>query len=185
MNWGYARSWAASLGWGDWPTLVACLIAGAALVVAFKAQRDGRRSATASEASAAAAVASVEEARLSRLASERSASVAEETLADQRREAAERRAAEEEASRPRPHFRIERTGRQQFRLRNVGTGPATGITVVARRPPYVMDRINDATLAPDEALPFNMLGAGRAPIPGTLYVTWNGQTEEVAVAVPG
>ncbi|MET7412490.1 hypothetical protein [Streptomyces rubiginosohelvolus] len=191
MNWGYARSWAASLGWGDWPTLVACLIAGAALVVAFKAQRDGRRSATASErsadaseASAATAVASVEEARLSRLASERSANVAEETLADQRREAAERRAAEEEANRPRPRFRIESPGRHRYRLRNVGTGPATGITITARVEPYLMGHVNDVTLVPGEAFPFNMAGSSGAPIPSTLYVIWDGQAEEVALAVP-
>lgn len=101
MNWGYARSWTASLGWGDWPAWLACLAAVIALVISIRAQRDGRRSANAAEKSVGAAEVSVEEARLSRLASERSATVAEETLADQRREAAERRAAEEEASRPR------------------------------------------------------------------------------------
>lgn len=185
MNWGYVRSWAASLGWGDWPTLVACLIAGAALVVAFKAQRDGRRSAAASEGSAAAAVASVEEARLSRLASERSASVAEETLADQRREAAERRAAEEEANRPRPRFQVERPGIRQFRLRNVGTGPAVGIAIIARPAPFIWGDHTGVSLEPGEAYSFPMAAAGGVPMPGTLYITWDGQDEEVAVAVPG
>ncbi|MFE5996743.1 hypothetical protein ACFQ6C_07595 [Streptomyces sp. NPDC056454] len=184
MNWGYARSWAASLGWGDWPTLVACLIAGAALVVAFKAQRDGRRSATASEASAAAAVASVEEARLSRLASERSANVAEETLADQRREAAERRAVEEEANRPRPDLRIVRLGRYRFELRNFGTGPAAEVTVTARTAPYQMDPIENVALMGGEAFPFTMMAADGLPVPRTLYAVWDGQAEEVALAVP-
>ncbi|WP_237302682.1 hypothetical protein [Streptomyces sp. S063] len=192
MNWGYARSWAASLEWGDWPAWLACLFAAIALWISIRAQKDGRRSANASETSATAAQASVtaaqasvEEARLSRLASERSATVAEETLADQRREAAERRAAEEEANRPRPRFLIEIIGRNQYRLRNVGTGPATGITVAARDEPYIMGRIHDVALVPREAFPFTMVGAAGAPIPGTLYVTWDGQTEEVAVAVPG
>ncbi|MFJ8224933.1 hypothetical protein [Streptomyces griseus] len=184
MNWGYARSWAASLGWGDWPTLVACLIAGAALVVAFKAQRDGRRSATASEASATAAQESVEEARLSRLASERSATVAEETLADQRREAAERRAAEEEANRPRPRLVVERRSRNSFYLRNQGTGPAFKITMSERGAPYFFERVVDQDLAPGEGVPFQMAAADARPIPGTLYLTWEGQAEEVALPVP-
>lgn len=174
------------------PAWAAFALAAIALWISIRAQRDGQRSAnaaeksvTASEKSATAAEASVEEARLSRMASERSATVAEETLADQRREAAARRAAEEEASRPRPDFRIERSGRQAFRLRNTGTGPATGITVSDRGRPYVMDSIVDLTLEAGDAKPFTMLGAAGHPIPGTLYLTWDGQSEEVPVAVPG
>ncbi|RMB83703.1 hypothetical protein CTZ28_22620 [Streptomyces shenzhenensis] len=149
-----------------------------ALWISIRAQRDGRRSANAAEAS-------VEEARLSRMASERSATVAEETLADQRQEVATRRAEEEEASRPRPDFRIERSGRQAFRLRNTGTGPATGITVSDRGRPYMMDNIVNLTLQAGDAKPFTMLGAAGHPIPSTLWLTWDGQSEEVPVAVPG
>ncbi|GAA2598166.1 hypothetical protein GCM10010304_51850 [Streptomyces roseoviolaceus] len=185
MNWRDARSWTASWEWGDVPAWAAFALAAIALWISLRAQRDGRRSANAAEKSVTAAEASVEEARLSRVASERSATVAEETLADQRREAAARRAAEEEASRPRPNFRIERSGRQAFRLRNTGTGPATGITVSNRGRPYMMDRIVDLTLQPGDAEPFTMLGAAGQPIPGTLYLTWDGQSEEVPVAVPG
>ncbi|XMN09333.1 hypothetical protein ACK8N7_26485 [Streptomyces griseobrunneus] len=185
MNWGYARSWAASLGWGDWPAWLACLFALIALWISIRAQRDGRRSANASETSATAAQESVEEARLSRIASERSATVAEETLADQRREAAGRRAAEEEANRPRPRFQIEKIGRYQYQLRNVGTGPATGITVTPRTAPYRMDAIDNVALMDGEAFPFTMMSADGLPVPRTLYAVWDGQVQEVALTVLG
>lgn len=48
----------------------------------------------------------------------------------------------------------------------------------------MMDRIVDRTLQPGDAEPFTMLGAAGQPIPGTLYLTWDGQSEEVPVAVP-
>lgn len=185
MNRRDAQSLTASWEWGEVPAWAAFVLAAIALWISIRAQRDGRRSANAAEKSATAAEASVEEARLSRMAAERSATVAEETLTDQRREAAARQAAEEEANRPRPDFRIERSGRQAFRLRNAGTGPATGITVSDRGRPYVMDRIAGLTLQPGDAEPFRMLGAAGQPIPGTLYLTWDGQDEEVPVAVPG
>lgn len=134
MNWGYARSWTAPLGWGDWPAWLACLAAVVALVISIRAQRDGRRSANAAEKSVAAAEASGEEARWSRLASERSATVAEETPADQRREAAERRAAEEEASRPRVDLRVEYSGGGMFLLFNQGAARAENIRAVGEYP---------------------------------------------------
>ncbi|WP_097922082.1 hypothetical protein [Streptomyces sp. wa1063] len=156
---------------GDAAGWAAFAISAGALVVSYRAQRDGRKSA--------------KEARLSRIASERSATVAEQQLIDQRREAAERRAAEEEASRPRPAFAIERRNRSMFYLRNTGTGPATGVAISRRGEPCVMDRIADVDLAPAEAVEFTMTGSAAQPIPGTLYVTWDGQDEEVPVAVPG
>ncbi|MGW1814096.1 hypothetical protein ACWCQM_11120 [Streptomyces sp. NPDC002125] len=184
---------------GDAAGWAAFAISVGAFSVSVRAQRDGRRSAnaaeksaTTSEKSATAAEASVEEARLSReearlsrLASERSATVAEQQLADQRQEAAERRAAEEEANRPRPEFRIERSGQQAFRLRNIGTGPATGIRVSDRALPYILNGLDDVALTAGDAQPFMMVGAAGRPVPGTLYLTWDGQSDEVPVAVPG
>ncbi|MFD8687820.1 hypothetical protein [Streptomyces sp. NPDC059651] len=171
MNWGQARDWAASWERGDLPAWGAFLLGAAALWISIKAQRDGAKS--------------VEEAKLSRLASERSAAAAEATLGDQRREAAERRAAEAEANRPRPSFAIERATRNSYYLRNTGTGRATGLTLSAREEPYIFTGVTDGDLAPNEAVQFQMLGAAGRPVPGTLYVTWDGQSEETSVAVPG
>ncbi len=47
-----------------------------------------------------------------------------------------------------------------------------------------MDRIVDLTLQPGDAKAFMMLGTAGQPIPGTLYLTWDGQSEEVPVAIP-
>ncbi|MFG3174904.1 hypothetical protein ACGFZC_07475 [[Kitasatospora] papulosa] len=155
---------------GDAAAWAAFAISAVAGVISYRAQRDGRKSA--------------EEARLSRLASERSAAVAEAQLADQRQEAAERRAAEAEAARPRPDFVIERKSQHMFYLRNVGTGPATGVTLIARQRPYIFDPVANADMGPHDAEEFRMAGAGGSPVPGTLYLTWDGQSEEVAVTVP-
>ncbi|OKI41659.1 hypothetical protein A6A29_37655 [Streptomyces sp. TSRI0281] len=155
---------------GDAAGWAAFAISAGALVVSYRAQRDGRKSA--------------EEARLSRIASERSATVAEEQLVDQRREAAERRAAEVEASRPRPDFVIEQQSAHIFYLRNTGTGPATGVSLSAREAPYVFEPPSDEDLGPHDAVRFRMAGAAGRPIPGTLYLTWDGQSDEIAVAVP-
>ncbi|MFJ4917628.1 hypothetical protein [Streptomyces sp. NPDC088726] len=177
MNWGNARRWVETWAWGDVGAWVAVVLALAALVVSIRAQRDGRKSAD-------AAVASVEEARLSRLASERSAKVAEQTLLDQRQEAAERRIAEAEANRPRPAFTITRSRNNEFYLRNSGTGPAAGVTVLDRGFPDIGERPENQTLAPDEAVDFRMLATAGSSIPSTLYVVWDGQEEGVPVAVP-
>ncbi|MFD3999637.1 MULTISPECIES: hypothetical protein [Streptomyces] len=184
MNWRDARSWAASLEWGDAPAWAAFVLAAIALWISIRAQKDGRRSANASETSAIAAQESVDEARLSRIASERSATVAEQQLADQRHEAAERRAAEEEASRPRADFVIERRSAHIFYLRNKGTGPATGVSLSAREVPYVFEPPSSVDLGRHDAVEFRMAGASGRPVPATLYLTWDGQSEEVAVAVP-
>ncbi|MER6021826.1 hypothetical protein [Streptomyces anulatus] len=183
MNSGYARSWTASLGWGDWPAWLACLAAVVALVISVRAQRDGRRSANAAEKSVAAAEASVEEARLSRLASERSATVAEETLADQRREAAERRAAEEEASRPQVDLRVEYSGGRTFLLFNHGAARAENIRAVGEYP-AMRSWPAGLSLGGNEPHTFMMAGDYEDPVPAVIKVVWDGQDEPVSLRVP-
>ncbi|MYR93078.1 MULTISPECIES: hypothetical protein [unclassified Streptomyces] len=179
------------MDWGDAFAGLACVIAAGALVVSMLARRDGKKSANAATASvsearrsADAAEASVSEARRSGDAAERSAVAAEESLAEQRREARERREAEEEANRPRPSFVLEHKAGHTFRLRNVGTGGTTGINLVARAEPYLFDSLANEELVPGEAVSFRMAGAMGRPIPGTLYVTWDGQSDPVALPVP-
>ncbi|MFE4647718.1 hypothetical protein [Streptomyces sp. NPDC056707] len=177
MNWGNVSRSIGAWPWASIGAVLAIVFAGAALIVSIRAAKDGRRSADAT-------VLAAEEARLSREAAERSVRVAEQSLLDQRQEAAERRAAEVEANRPRPFFVIERSSRQAFYLRNTGTGRATGVTLSAREEPFIFNGVADGDLAPNDAVPFQMVGASGRPIPGTLYLTWDGQIEEVAVAVP-
>lgn len=92
--------------------------------------------------------------------------------------------AEAEANRPKPFFVIERSSAQIFYLRNTGTGRATGVTLSAREAPYIFQGVTDEDMAPNVGVKFSMVGAAGRPIPATLYLTWDGQSEEEAVAVP-
>lgn len=182
MNWQNARSWTASWEWGDAPAWAAFVLAAIAVVISIRAQRDGRRSANAAEKSVTAAEKSVEEARLSRIASEKSTAIAEETLADQRREAAERRAAEVEAARPRPDLFIKYRGGSQFHLINRGTGLAENIRVVEEH--HAMDPWGEVSLGANEVYPFMMAGDNSGLVPGAIKLAWDGLTEPVSVLVP-
>lgn len=174
------------MDWGDAAGWAAFAISGGALIISVRAQRDGRRSANAAEKSVTAAEASVEEARLSRLASERSATVAEETLADQRREAAERRATEEEANRPRVVLHIEHSRKAVWQLINSGTATARHIRLEERPRALARgwDEGEDVTLAPGEVKEFMMSGSMQSPMPPVLRLMWEGQDEPVPLRVP-
>ncbi|UPT40217.1 MULTISPECIES: hypothetical protein [Streptomyces] len=183
MNWGYARSWTASLGWGGLarPAGLPGRIGraghqhqGAAGQSTFRER---------SRKSVAAAEASVEEARLSRLASERSATVAEETLADQRREAAVRRAAEEEASRPRVDLRIEYSGGGMFLLFNQGAARAENIRAVGEYP-AMRSWPAGLSLGGNEPHTFMMASDHEDPVPAVIKVVWDGRDEPVSLRVP-
>jgi hypothetical protein len=155
--------------WGDWPSWAAFVVSVGALWVSLKARGDGKRSADASQTSAEASV--------------RSAVAAEDALALQRQEAEQRRAAEEEAARPRVVLRIERLSKQRFRMVNAGDAPAAGVTVLD--PPRSSNGLAEPfELGPHSAHPFGMLGYAGAPIPNALRVTWDGQPEPVSLLVP-
>ncbi|WP_237295670.1 hypothetical protein [Streptomyces violaceoruber] len=177
MNWREARTWAASWEWGDAPAWAAFGLAAIALVFSIKAQKDGRRSAD-------AAVASVKEARLSRVASEKSAAVAAETLADQRREAAERRAEEEEANRPRAVLTIEHSRKAVWQLINSGTAAAENVRCEERPEAMVRGWPDGLSIPAGEVHEFMMAGSMQASIPPVLRVTWDGQEEPVPLRVP-
>lgn len=176
---------------GDVPAWAALVVSVGAVIVSLLARRDGNRAATAAEnsvkeakRSSDAAEQSVGEARRSGDAAERSARVAEETLADQRREAAERRAAEEEASRPRAELRIRHQTKAKWILVNEGTGPANNIVLVDEVPALVGTWSEGASLPPRDALEFMMAGAMGAPLPSVIRVKWDGQEEPVPLLVP-
>lgn len=156
---------------GDIPAWVACAFAAAAFVVSLKARGDGKRSANASQTSADASV--------------RSAAAAEEALALQRQEVEQRRAAEEEAARPRPDLKVEFVRDRQYALQNQGTGPASKVTVLDRGlPPMVNNIPVDVDLEPGESHLFLMVGTMGGPVPPQIYVTWDGQEDPVPLPVP-
>ncbi|MFB4424832.1 hypothetical protein C5F59_027600 [Streptomyces sp. QL37] len=164
------------MDWGDAAGWAAFAISGGALFVSGLAQKDSRRSAVAAEES-------VREARLSREAAQRTAAVAEQTLLDQRREAAERRAAEEEASRPRVELRVEYRGKHNFLLINQGAAKAEHIRPVEDYP--AMDPWpRDLALAENEVHRFGMIGGGGHRVPAAIRVVWDGQEAPIVLRVP-
>lgn len=176
---------------GDLPAWAALVVSVGAVIVSLLARKDGNRAATAAEGSvneakrsADAAEQSVGEARRSGDAAERSARVAEETLADQRREAAERRAAEEEANRPRAELRIGHLKGGKWILVNDGTGPANNIVCVDGKPYMARNWPEGASIPAKDAHEFVMAGAAGAPIPSVLRLKWDGQEEPVSLLVP-
>ncbi|MFD9763211.1 hypothetical protein ACFWXI_06660 [[Kitasatospora] papulosa] len=160
---------------GDAAGWAAFVISGGALVVAVKAQRDGRRSANAAEES-------VKEARRSGDAAVRSAVAAELTLADQQRAAEEQRAMEAEAARPRPALFIQYQGGAQFHLVNRGTGRAENIAVAEEYD--AIDPWPEVSLGVNEVYPFMMAGDMATHVPGAIRVTWDGLDEPVSLLVP-
>lgn len=110
--------------------------------------------------------------------------MAEETLADQRREAAERRAAEEEANRPRALLRIEHANKAKWQLVNHGTGPAQNVECVDDVEAMHRNWPSGLSLLPGEVYDFMMAGSMQAPIPSVIRVRWEGQNDPVPLRVP-
>lgn len=164
---------------GDIPGWIALAFAAGALYVSWKARRDGRRSADASERSAKAAEDSVAESR-------RSADAAEAALADQREEAERRRLAEEEAARPRAHLTLDHVNKDLYRLQNDGTAPALHIQFQEEDLPAVfrLRGAEDVSLEADEAVDFLMAGSMGLPMPPQLFARWEGQEEWVTLRIP-
>ncbi|MEV0935602.1 hypothetical protein ACIBMX_21840 [Streptomyces phaeochromogenes] len=170
---------------GDLPGWAALAVSIVSLVISY---RLGVRSARASERSTEASQVSAREARRSSDAAERSAIAAEGSLALQRQEAEERQRAAE----PQVELRVERTGgSSRLRLRNVGGVVATGVTIhdapgvsTQNREFSFRTRISNVTLTPGEAREFLIYRTGNPRMPTHLWVTWQGQAERVALAVP-
>lgn len=159
------------MDWGDVPAWAALVLSAMAVGVSIKARGDGKKSASAAVTSADASV--------------RSADAAEAALALQRQETDERRAAEEEAARPRVILVLERTGQRQFVLRNVGTATAEGVTITqAGEPQQGRDLPEGVTLHRGEGHPFFVVASTGLPMPTRIYVKWDGQDEPVPLGVP-
>ncbi|MDQ0848050.1 hypothetical protein [Streptomyces sp. V1I6] len=169
---------------GDLPAWGALIVSVAAAGASFRALRHAKDSVTQSKRSADAADASVALTRRSSEAAERSARVAEETLADQRREAAERRAAEEEANRPRADLRVRHLAKSKWVLVNQGSGSADNIICMDGDPYIARNWPNGASIPAGGAHEFVMVGAAGKPIPSVLRLKWDGQDEPVSLVVP-
>ncbi|MFE1349556.1 hypothetical protein [Streptomyces sp. NPDC058757] len=164
------------MDWGDIPAWAAFGLSGAALLVAWKARGDGKRSADAAEASAA-------EARRSSDASERSATAAEASLALQQQEADARQAAEAEAARPRVRLALHWHRGQIFHLVNEGSAPAENLQLLT-----ISDDASPleplTRLGVGEGAEFLIMTGLAGGAPTTLEFIWDGQEEPVRLRIP-
>lgn len=116
---------------------------------------------------------------LARKDTKRSADADEAAVRLQQEDAAERR----QAALPRPRLVLERQSTNLYTLRNVGTGPASGVRILPEGLPEVArDLPVGLTLAPEAGHQFVLAGS-IAPnlLPTHLKVTWDGLAEPVTL----
>jgi hypothetical protein len=102
-------------------------------------------------------------------------------LALQRAEAEERRL----AAQPRVQLVLEHRSGSNWILRNAGGLPASGITARRDNLPYIAENVPaNASLAPGEGMTITLMSSGGSRVPAHLWITWDGQDEPVAVAIP-
>lgn len=165
------------LDYGDVAAWVAIVVSIGAWVVAWRGLKWQRRAALATEKATEAAIRSANAAEKSAALSERAAELQEVQVSEIRR-----------APRKKPGdiaWKIEYDHGARYRLRNVGTRTATGVTAdpepfggLARYLP------EDAAVRAGESLEFLLIPVGQMTTPGELWLTWDGQEEPVAVPIP-
>ncbi|MEV6061854.1 hypothetical protein AB0L62_17785 [Nocardia asteroides] len=149
------------------------VVAGWALKYARSQAETAKQALAASQRSADAGEKSAEAADKAAQEAQRSADAAEE---------ANRLAARalELSEPPAVAWKIEHYQNSAYTLRNVGTREATGVTVDASRVNGAVRALPDgASIAAGDAVRFTMMSN-----PSTLFLTWDGQTEPVAVPMP-
>jgi len=80
---------------------------------------------------------------------------------------------------------LDRRGKHSYLLRNVGTVTAAGVHVDRdRATPIVRNMPENATVRPGESVQFLMAPTFGSPLPGEVWVTWDGQPEAISVPLP-
>lgn len=169
---------------GDIATWAGILIT---LVISLLARRDTKRQAEIAEEANIASQAQVEAAQRRAIAVEDSLTEALRLLAESQPAAhppdpAPSRPAEPDAVR----WTLERRGKQSYLLRNVGTVTASGVHIDRdRTTPIVRNLPESATVRPGESVQFLMAPTFGNPLPGEVWVEWDGHSEPEAVPLPG
>lgn len=94
--------------------------------------------------------------------------------------------AQMEAAKPlKVAWRVEHTRNRGYRLRNIGTDPATGVTAEDPRGPGLARQLpENASIQANAAVEILLLVAGEYPDPSELLVRWDGVERPVVVPVP-
>jgi hypothetical protein len=176
-----------SMQWGDVPAWVAIALSAAASVQAWRARRQARE-ATAGAASLEVSLQRIADA-LDRSSSagrpyrSRASGPADPGTAGP----AEPLGPTGESAPALPEFNVEFVSGDAYRLRNVGTVPATGVTVTTEPFPEGLTRglPVDAELSPLASTgPFSIFGSRQSPVPGEVRVTCDQLPEPVRVPLP-
>lgn len=162
---------AATFSWNDIPGWFGSIFGFTGFILALRSLKWTKRTTLATEKAAEAAVRSAN-------AAEKSAALSS-SMADNHKEIANAN------HRPDVSWKVEHVAGSRFILRNMGSETATGVTAdeapfggLARQLP------KDAAVRAKEAWEFLLIQVAQAPTPHELWLTWNGQEEQVAVPIP-
>ncbi|MFF8360303.1 hypothetical protein ACF063_43370 [Streptomyces chartreusis] len=96
----------------------------------------------------------------------------------------DRRAAEEEANRPRVVLGFEHANKARWQLVNNGTATAMNVRITETFGAMHGTWPEGLSLAPGEVYDFMMSGSMQEAVPSVIRVVWDGQEEPVPLRVP-
>ncbi|WUD70542.1 hypothetical protein OG937_01935 [Streptomyces sp. NBC_00510] len=157
------------------------------LLISLATRRDANRQAQIAEEANIASQAQVE-------AAERRAIAVEDNLAQALKLLAQSQTATtplqslatpDPSGRPAVGWDLQRRGTHAYLLRNWGASTATGVHLERKRTTAIVRNLpENATVRPGESLQFLMVPTFGHPLPGEVWVKWDGQAEPVAVPLP-
>ncbi|RSN12818.1 hypothetical protein DMB42_11610 [Nonomuraea sp. WAC 01424] len=165
------------IDFGDAPAWAALLIS---IWVWFSSRRWQRKNSSIAERSARATEDAAEATKVSADAAVRSANAAEKATA-----------LAELASQPPPppaakvSWRIQLVQNALYRLRNTGDASASKVNVDKALTSGIVEGLpQDAAVRAGGSVEFYIIDVSEEPFPGEIWLTWEGQSEPVPVAVP-
>ncbi|MGW3245582.1 hypothetical protein [Streptomyces sp. NPDC001070] len=157
------------------------------LFISLATRRDAKRQAQIGEEANIASQAQVEAAERRAIAVEDNLAQALKLLAQSQNATTPLQplATPDPSGRPEVGWDLQRRGAHAYLLRNWGASTATGVHLERRRTTAIVRNLpENATVRPGESLQFLMVPTFGHPLPGEVWVKWDGQAEPVAVPLP-
>ena len=157
------------------------------LLISLATRRDANRQAQIAEEANIASQAQVEAAERRAIAVEDNLAQALKLLAQSQNATTplQSLATPDPAGRPAVGWDLQRRGTHAYLLRNWGASTATGVHLERKRTTAIVRNLpENATVRPGESLQFLMVPTFGHPLPGEVWVKWDGQAEPVAVPLP-
>ncbi|MDX2642214.1 hypothetical protein PV341_01195 [Streptomyces sp. PA03-1a] len=157
------------------------------LLISLATRRDANRQAQIAEEANIASQAQVEAAERRAIAVEDNLAQALKLLAQSQNATTplQSLATPDPAGRPAVGWDLQRRGTHAYLLRNWGASTATGVHLERKRTTAIVRNLpENATVRPGESLQFLMVPTFGHPLPGEVWVKWDGQAEPMAVPLP-